>query len=148
MPYRGSMGSFFLNRSRGDASFDRVALTKMFEKAFNARDMGQIALLVCDEMKMLDSISSPVEGRAAFISALDHLLAEIPDLEVEFADFVIQDSGLLVTGKIRSAGRGDDLASLWRFDFDGPLICQIQSFRADNTISLSRVARREGIGPV
>ena len=141
------MGSFFPRRKRGTAYADEVATARLFESRIRARDFDGISLLVSEDVTMLDTVSSPIKGRTEFIRALQKIFADYPALDAIFDEYVSSGDGLLITGRLDTGENDRVLASLWRIEFDGPLISTIQSFRAENAYSLAQVARSAGILP-
>lgn len=139
------MGSFFPTRLGGHSHNARVELLKLFEKALIARDYDALGLMVSEDLCMLDTASSPIDGRGNFVEALRTMFRENPDLIPVFQNFVSQDGGLLVSGYLRTPDTGGEIASLWRVQFEGPLISAIQSFRTENALSLVKAARGAGI---
>lgn len=101
--------------------------------------------MVTEDVVALDAMSRPVTGRPAFVAACRHVFETYPDLSIAFESFTVSDSGLLVHGRLREPLQGIDMPSLWCIEFEGPLVKQIQAFRAANTVSLAQAARSSGI---
>lgn len=79
------------------------------------------------------------------MAACRHVFDTYPDLSITFESFTISDTGLLVHGRLREPTQGIDMSSLWCIEFEGPLVKQIQSFRAANAVSLAQAARASGV---
>ena len=139
------MGSFFPTRSRATSHAERMRIVKLFEQAIAERDLEAIALLTPDDITALDTTSSAIHGRDAFIEALEGLFSDRPGVRPDFRNFVSQNGGLLVSGFVLGPGEAMRLSSLWRIEFEGPLIAMIQSFRKDNRLSLPSLHARRAL---
>ncbi len=96
----------------------------------------------------LDTVSATIDGRDAFIEALKKFFSDRPCMRPDFQSFVSQNGGLLVSGYVLCPDEAMRLPSLWRFEFEGPLIAMIHSFREDNSLSLPGMhARRASALP-
>lgn len=109
----------------------------------NARQYEKLGSLITEDLLYLDSMSNPLEGRAAFVSANLQLHRDAPDLTIVLDEFSEAGGVLLVRGRTVSSTPEYCTNSLWEVKFAGDRISHIQVFRDNNAISLPNIARRE-----
>ncbi len=109
----------------------------------NARRYEKLEGLVTEDLLYLDTLSNPLRGRAAFVSANLRLHRDAPDLTIVLDDFSEAGGTLLVRGRTVSSAPDYCSDSLWQVKFAGERISELQAFRDNNAISLPGIAARE-----
>lgn len=115
---------------------------ELFIEAMNARDVAGLKQLLVEDFLYLDTASSRIEGRDAFLETLGKFWDLVPDTSVRLDSFTAVGDDVLVKGGLVSADPKYAADSLWQAGFAGELMCRLQAFRENNAISIAKLARR------
>lgn len=110
-------------------------------EAVNARDWEHLRTLLADDFVYVDD-TTRLEGPRDFLSALQGLVRDAPDLRIEVHSF--EDAGHMVymRGRITSQDYRFRTRSMWRAKIrHGRMTC-LENFRVASSIRLSKYAAR------
>lgn len=118
-------------------------LADLLVQALNAHAYDDIRPLLTDDFIYLDTMGSEISGPDGFIDTMRLLHQKVPDFQVELHGCSAVGGSLLVTGLIHSDNPDYASDSLWRVEFAGERMRELQAFRENNAASMSALIKRE-----
>lgn len=120
-------GTLFSRRPRQQ----REESVRMLADALNALDYERAGYLLADDIVVFNSRRGTINGRANFIEDDRSFRTSVSGLRIEIADLIHHDHEVLVRGELKSDRPDIGGPTLWRLEFDGPLISRIEITRRD-----------------
>jgi limonene-1,2-epoxide hydrolase len=118
----------------------RIATTRAFIDAMNARNHADALPLMADHMAFIDTSGKTIKGRDEVL-AVDRAFRDANDnAQVRIRTIDAHDHAVLVRGYLESDMAEVAGDTMWRVDFDGPVISAITVTRADNAMTLPKFA--------
>lgn len=111
-------------------------------QAINARAYADMRPLLTDDFIYLDTMSAAIAGPDAFIDAMRLFYERVPDLRIEVDGYSSVAAALLIKGRIVSQDPEYNAESLWRAEFRGECMSELQAFRERNAASLPQIVKR------
>lgn len=117
-------------------------VTDLLVQCLNARAYDTVAALLTDDFAYYDTMSEKIVGPRKFVDAMRLFHQRVPDLRIEVVGYSTVAGSLLITGRIDSADPDFSSDSLWRAEFRGSQVCELQAFRENNIASLAALYKR------
>ena len=118
----------------------RIATTRAFVDAMNARNNAEALPLMAAHMAFVDISGKKISGRDEIL-AVDGAFRDANDnAQVRIRTIDAHDDAVLVRGYLESDMAEVSGDTMWRVDFDGPVISAITVTRADNGMTLPKFA--------
>jgi ketosteroid isomerase-like protein len=118
----------------------RIATTRAFVDAMNARDHADALPLMADHMAFVDISGKKILGRDEILAVDDAFRDANDNAQVRILTIDAHDDAVLVRGYLESEMAEVAGDTMWRVDFDGPVITAITVTRADNGMTLPKFA--------
>ncbi|QSB43571.1 nuclear transport factor 2 family protein [Altererythrobacter sp. FM1] len=117
----------------------KVALTRAFVDALNARDFAAMERMLTPTMTYRDTANYPIGPRERYLEALRRIFEIVPDMKIVFDSVTPKGSDVLCRGRIVSDDPAECVEGLWKVTFHGDQLCKIHSYREGNARPLRRV---------
>ena len=117
----------------------RRGLTDRVVRMLNERRYDALADILAEDFVFLDTAGSPIRGREPFLEAMREVHRQAPDIRIEVDEEFEQEGDVLTKGRLVSAEPDYRSESLWRIKFAGDKVSEIQAFRDNNAVSVTRL---------
>ena len=105
-------------------------------KAVNDRRWDDFRKLASDDFRYRDSEDNELEGSEAFIAAMQAMLGDAPDFELDVKDYQAAGQTVVMKGFTNSENHRFRTVSAWRIDVKSGRILRWQNYRANDTVRL------------